>query len=90
MSVLLDESLIQKTIGKLRTITPKDTEAGVLADALANALPAPARSNPTVEEFDRLLRELREYHDSVAPADRQPLSDYATSRVGIYEEDEAR
>jgi antitoxin ParD1/3/4 len=44
----------------------------------------------TDEEFEAALDELADITDAATPKDRQPLSDYAVSRAGIYEDDEYR
>ena len=38
------------------------------------------------EEFERLADELADYFEKNLPPDAQPLSDYAMSREGIYED----
>jgi hypothetical protein len=37
-------------------------------------------------EFERLANELAEYFEKNLPTDAKPLSDYAMSREGIYED----
>lgn len=38
------------------------------------------------EEFERLADELADYFEKSMPPDAKPLSDYAMSREGIYED----
>ncbi len=38
------------------------------------------------EEFEKLANELADYVEKNMPPDAQPLSDYAMSREGIYED----
>ena len=38
------------------------------------------------EEFERLTDELADYFEKNLPSDAAPLSDYAMSREGIYED----
>jgi hypothetical protein len=38
------------------------------------------------EEFERLADELADYFEKNLPPDAKPLSDYAMSREGIYED----
>ena len=38
------------------------------------------------EEFEKLADELADYFEKNLPADAKPLSDYAMSREGIYED----
>ncbi len=38
------------------------------------------------EEFERLADELADYVEKSLPPDAKPLSDYAVSREGIYED----
>ncbi len=38
------------------------------------------------EEFERLANELADYVEKNLPPDAKPLSDYAMSREGIYED----
>ena len=38
------------------------------------------------EEFERLTAELADYFEKNLPPDAEPLSDYAMSREGIYED----
>ena len=38
------------------------------------------------EEFEQLADELADYFEKNLPADAKPLSDYAMSREGIYED----
>ena len=38
------------------------------------------------EEFERLADELADYFEKNLPSDAKPLSDYAMSREGIYED----
>ena len=38
------------------------------------------------EEFERLADELADYFEESLPPDAKPLSDYAMSREGIYED----
>ena len=39
-----------------------------------------------LEEFEKLADELADYVEKSLPADFKPLSDYAMSREGIYED----
>ena len=39
-----------------------------------------------LDEFERLADELADYVEKSLPADFKPLSDYAMSREGIYED----
>ena len=41
---------------------------------------------PSDEEFERLADELADYVEKHLPPDAKPLSDYAMSREGIYED----
>ena len=43
-------------------------------------------SSQTDEEFERLADELADFFEKNLPADAKPLSDYAMSREGIYED----
>lgn len=38
------------------------------------------------EEFEKLAEELADYFEKNLPSDAKPLSDYAMSREGIYED----
>lgn len=40
----------------------------------------------SVDEFERLADELADYVEAHMPPDAKPLSDYAMSREGIYED----
>lgn len=42
--------------------------------------------SPSDEEFERLADELADYFEKNLPPDAKPLSDYAMSREGIYED----
>ena len=39
-----------------------------------------------IEEFEKIADELADYVEKSLPADFKPLSDYAMSREGIYED----
>lgn len=41
---------------------------------------------PDLDEFERLADELADYVEKNMPPDAKPLSDYAMSREGIYED----
>ena len=41
---------------------------------------------PDDEEFEKLADELADYFEKNLPPDAKPLSDYAMSREGIYED----
>lgn len=47
---------------------------------------ANGRAPLSEEEFDQLIDEACDIVDAAAGADRVPLSDYAVSRAGIYED----
>jgi hypothetical protein len=42
--------------------------------------------SPDDEEFEKLADELADYFEKNLPPDAKPLSDYAMSREGIYED----
>jgi hypothetical protein len=76
--VILD-STVDWPNGTRIAVTPVETQ------------PVAQRSDKTVDqpsaaEFEDLLDELGDIVDASAGADRLPLSDYAVSRRGIYEE----
>lgn len=51
------------------------------------ALEKLAKDNiPNKEEFERLADELADFVEKSLPLDAKPLSDYAMSREGIYED----
>lgn len=51
------------------------------------ALEKLAKEQPmTDEEFEKLADELADYFEKNLPPDAKPLSDYAMSREGIYED----
>jgi hypothetical protein len=90
MTIVLD--LPQETVERLRAeAAAKGVDEGELLRSLLeqrySALAAPFVPL-TDEEFEAVLDELADVTDAAAPKDRQPLSDYAVSRAGIYEDDE--
>jgi len=66
-----------------------ETVRRLLADALIPTVEALLRQPPqelTDEEFERLADELADMVDAALGPDHQPLSDYAVSREGLYQD----
>ncbi len=63
-------------------------QKGKKAEEVAAELLALMRSNEKLndDEFERLADELADYVEKHLPPDAKPLSDYAMSREGIYED----
>jgi hypothetical protein len=73
---------------------PENIYRGIVNEAEAKnrkveeiALERLAKDEPlSDEEFERLADELADYVEKNMPPDAKPLSDYAMSREGIYED----
>lgn len=91
MTITFDLSPEQETRLK-ESIARHDSESvrEVLTDAIEPAVKSLLEKNESeelsVEEFEALADELADYFAESMPPDAKPLSDYAMSREGIYED----
>ena len=81
MTIELPEAVYQ-------SLSEEAKQKGKKAEEVAAELLEMMRSDEKLsdDEFERLADELAEYVEKNLPPDAKPLSDYAMSREGIYED----
>lgn len=82
----LREGLAHQNLETVREALASAVEPTAVSLLAEEAEAAEVRRPLTLEDFDRLADELADAFAKSAPSGYQPLSDYALSREGIYED----